>query len=484
MRRPSLRFLASRKFWQRLAFAFAILVTVIVVFYQVENARGRATWERYRREAAARGVKLDWRDFDPPPVPDAENFAAIPFLRQLGSGEASVSKAAGRLAKLPDTSDAFGNGHDGHPVDLDAENSLRLRLMSGLYSARSGEAVDFEAWRECFERSGRLSARTEDPAADVLRAMEDFEPVLAQFRGALPRPRNQIFGASESAQDADIFHLNGTLSLSRRLSLRIACLLAGGRAEEALIDWRVQYRLAEMFDGQPTLLAGMLRVILTPIATESVWHGIVREKWSEAQLAAIETVLREVDLDRTVQHAMASERAFCNSIMDEAKADGSFLETYYSNDRKKLTRYSWLRLVPQGWIAQNQRHLNEWHDDISAEPPHHESRELRPWQLWTPYWFMAGTARYLAGDNRRVALDAQAEVDLCRIACALVRFRIRYGAFPESLGGLVPGFLPALPPDRIEGQSLRYLRTDDGLIVSRHHGDAKQEVVWRVPLSP
>ena len=481
MRRPSLRFLASRKFWQRVAFALAFLVTAIVVFYQVENARGRATWERYRREAVARGVKLDWRDFDPPPVPDAENFAAIPFLRQLGSRDAAVREAAGKLAKLPSARDGFGNGRDGRPSDLAAESSLHLRLMLGLQDARSGEAVDFEAWRECFERSGRLPARTDDPAADVLRAMEDFEPILAQFRAALPRPRNQISGPSERAQDADIFYLGDTLSLSRRLGLRIAALLASGRTEEALIDWRVQYRLAEMFDGQPTLLAGMLRVMLTQVAVESVWHGLVREKWTEPQLGAIEAMLREVNLPETFHHTMASERAFCNSILDEAKANGAALEIYYSSDRKKLTRYSWLRLVPNGWIAQNQLRLNEWHDDIFADSPHHTSGELQPWQLWAPYWFIAGTARYYSGDTRRVVMTVQGEVDLCRIACALARFRSRHGAYPESLGELVPGLLPALPPDRSDGQSLHYLRTDEGLIVSRHSSDAKEEVVWRLP---
>ena len=80
-----------------------------------------------------------------------------------------------------------------------------------------------------------------------------------------------------------------------------------------------------------------------------------------------------------------------------------------------------------------------------------------------------------------MAVDVQTEVDLCRIACALARFRSRHGAYPESLGELVPGLLPALPPDRIDGQSLRYLRTDEGLIVSRHSSDVKDEVVWRVP---
>ena len=73
----------------------------------------------------------------------------------------------------------------------------------------------------------------------------------------------------------------------------------------------------------------------------------------------------------------------------------------------------------------------------------------------------------MIGDNCRVAILAQENVDLCRIACALERFRLGRRAYPESLRELVPDFLPVLPPDRIAGQSLRYRRTEDGLLVIR-----------------
>jgi hypothetical protein len=45
-----------------------------------------------------------------------------------------------------------------------------------------------------------------------------------------------------------------------------------------------------------------------------------------------------------------------------------------------------------------------------------------------------------------------------RVACALERFRLRHGAFPETLGELVPAFLPSIPADVIDGQPVRYLR--------------------------
>ncbi|MEO7318376.1 MAG: hypothetical protein ABIZ56_05250, partial [Chthoniobacteraceae bacterium] len=246
MKRLSLRFLARRKFWQRTAFTLACLVSAIVAFYQIENFRGRTTWEKYRREAIARGTKLDWRDFVPPPVPDEENFAAIPFMRQLASRDTAVRDAASKLGRLPP---ADSGVEDGGPADLAAENDLRRRSQRGLLDPRTGETVDFDTWRACFERSGQLATRTDNSAADVLRAMENFEPILEQFRSALPRRHNQLVTDDGQGIDANIFHLGDTLSLSQRLHFRIAALLASGRIDEAFIDWRVQYRLSEMFTG-------------------------------------------------------------------------------------------------------------------------------------------------------------------------------------------------------------------------------------------
>ena len=47
--------------------------------------------------------------------------------------------------------------------------------------------------------------------------------------------------------------------------------------------------------------------------------------------------------------------------------------------------------------------------------------------------------------------------------CALERFRLKHGAYPESLTALAPEFLPSIPTDPIDGQPLRYKRAADGL---------------------
>ena len=61
--------------------------------------------------------------------------------------------------------------------------------------------------------------------------------------------------------------------------------------------------------------------------------------------------------------------------------------------------------------------------------------------------------------------QAQASVDLARVACALERYRLARGGYPEKLDALTPQFLTQLPHDVINGQPLKYRRTDDGRFV-------------------
>jgi hypothetical protein len=61
--------------------------------------------------------------------------------------------------------------------------------------------------------------------------------------------------------------------------------------------------------------------------------------------------------------------------------------------------------------------------------------------------------------------NAQACVDLARIACALERYRLAETRYPETLDALVPRYLTALPRDVITGDPPRYHRPDNDRFV-------------------
>jgi hypothetical protein len=56
-------------------------------------------------------------------------------------------------------------------------------------------------------------------------------------------------------------------------------------------------------------------------------------------------------------------------------------------------------------------------------------------------------------------------VNLARTACALERYRLAHGKYPQTLDSLAPQFIAKLPHDPIGGQPLHYRTTDDGQFI-------------------
>ena len=57
------------------------------------------------------------------------------------------------------------------------------------------------------------------------------------------------------------------------------------------------------------------------------------------------------------------------------------------------------------------------------------------------------------------AAAAQTAVDEAALACALERYRLANGQFPETLEALVPRFISQLPNDVISGEPYKYHRS-------------------------
>jgi hypothetical protein len=60
---------------------------------------------------------------------------------------------------------------------------------------------------------------------------------------------------------------------------------------------------------------------------------------------------------------------------------------------------------------------------------------------------------------------SQTEIVEALTACALERFRLAHGEYPENLDALVPQFLDTVPNDVIGGRPLHYRRATGGMFV-------------------
>jgi hypothetical protein len=77
--------------------------------------------------------------------------------------------------------------------------------------------------------------------------------------------------------------------------------------------------------------------------------------------------------------------------------------------------------------------------------------------------------------------QAQAELHLARVACALERHYQAEGSYPEQLEALMPRFLPALPVDPVNGRPLGYRLIEDGRFILYSIGSDLDDDGGRLP---
>ena len=71
----------SRRF-RRVLVGMAILITLVIGFYTVENWRGQHAWEKRRNELRAQGEIVDWSAYISAPVPNEQNFFKAPHMEE------------------------------------------------------------------------------------------------------------------------------------------------------------------------------------------------------------------------------------------------------------------------------------------------------------------------------------------------------------------------------------------------------------------
>ncbi|MBP9900226.1 MAG: hypothetical protein KBH45_02115, partial [Verrucomicrobia bacterium] len=139
------------------------------------------------------------------------------------------------------------------------------------------------------------------------------------------------------------------------------------------------------------------------------------------------------------------------------------------------------RTAPQGWIYQNQLVNSRLDDDYILSAVDTETRTVHPKiaeailtakrEAKGPYSALVQLltlSESTFGDAKPFPYkfaQSQTQVDLARVACGLERYRLAHNQYPETLDALAPQFITKLPHDVINGQPLKYRRTDDGSFI-------------------
>jgi hypothetical protein len=448
--RPSLfRRFFSWKTLRRLLMTFAALVTLLALVWGFEDWRGKRTWLAYKNAAEGRGEQLYLSGFIPATVPASENFAMTPFLAPLleysyVNGEVRWKDPAGKARTEQVT--LFHQGGD-YPAMGSVDNS---RL------------TDLSAWRAYLVSNETSKAQTDAEA--ILAELRKFDPVLAELREAARRPHSVFPIHYDEVAQALLPYLSTLKSVTLVSRLRAAVLLQANRPAEALEEVRLIIKLADAFKQDPLIISKLVRLSILRQATDVVWEGTERHVWADDQLRELGTLLSSVDVIAEYPRMVRGERAFAND----------FIRSVMSPVRPELGTVPWegealaaaYRRLPSGWLYQNQVRINRLYDErvlplVDVErrqvlAANRDTDDLPELKKNSPYTMLA---RMLFPAVNKAATQvgrSQTLVDLATVSCALERFHLAKGHYPERLDELVPNLLRKIPSDVMDGAPLRY----------------------------
>jgi len=452
---------------RRALIGLAVIATLAAVLITEEDWRGKRNWENYQREWQAKGEKFDWQAFVPPAVPDDQNFFTAPIFTNMLNGKIVMSP--------------YGN---------DAGPDFRPDASQTGYAIYRREMTDLQTWQNYYRHQTNADMVKRFPtrpqkqtaAADVLFALSQLDSAVEELRQASQRPYASVpihYEDGFSSASSLLPVLAELKRCSQLLQLRTVAELADGQGDKALDDVKLFLYLSNSLRSSPFLISCLVRMAIANIALQPIWEGLAEHKWSDEQLVALETELAKMDFLADYEFVMRGERAFAIASFENQRRTRESISGFVSLQGNGDLVTNNLTLVPSAYFYQSElahaRMIQQWllplvdinsgivspaalqraENSVQAERKHYSPYEVQALMLF-PAIGRAAVEKFAM---------IQSSVDLARVACALERYHLAHGEYPETLDLLAPQFIETIPHDIIGGQPLHYRRTADGQFV-------------------
>ncbi len=430
----------------------AALGTLAALVIVVENWRGKRAWEQFKREWEAKGEKFELSAFVPPPVPDEQNLMLAPLFKELQYDPPRPDdlRAKARVERVDATVSDSGQ-----------------KAPSG----RKGW-LDMPAWQEFYRGNANYPQPTasQTPAADVLLALSKFDPEITELRqAAAARPLARApLHYDDPYPTAMLFpHLAIWRRLATVLQLRAAAELELSRPAAALEDLQLGYRLSDVLAAEPFLLCHLVRISINERALPVVQKGLATHAWSEEQLRGLQSYYARANLLAEYDHCMRGERAAFIATL-EGMPRQQWKD--FAEDQSRASS-AFAGLAPRCIIHRNELSLCRFFQDNILPAVNAQAQRVSPERAdaiegaigkmrTTPYNVMAKLLIPALSKAAHRSARVHTLTKLATVACALERYRLANGQYPDKLEALAPRFLESLPPDVITGQPLKYRRAD------------------------
>lgn len=452
------------RIFRRILIALAVLATLVAALYTEEDWRGEHAWENYKHKWEAKGEKFDWQAFVPPSVPTDENFFTAPIFANMRDGQITMDRYHS----------------DGSP-DFPAFKDLPSNGFGYVGAEGRTRMTDLKIWQASYRNPTNknlakefpIAPQPQTPAKDVLFALSKYDSAIEQLREASQRPY-----ATVPLNYEDGFNSTSTLlpilaelkRCTQVLQLRADAELADGQTENALNDVKLTVYLNNSLRTSPFLISHLVRMAIVAISLQPIWEGLAEHKWSDEQLGALDAELVKIEFLADYGFIMRGERAFAIKSFENQRLTREMISY---NDNSMVTNK--MTFMPSAYFYQNELAFAQMHQQWILPLIDTNSRTVSPKKLqqaidanqaamkhYLPYKVQALMLFPAIRSTVKKVAAIQSSIDLARVACALERYHLAHGEYPETLNALAPQFIAQVPRDIIGGQPLHYKRTADG----------------------
>ncbi len=458
------RWLGSREACRLCGWAALFAISTIALFYNFELWRGQRAWAAVVDEATLRGEPLTFDALIPPPVPDQRNVAkatifAPLFERKWDNPHFRYDEAEDQLVIIE---------RPGVPYE-----GWRATTWGWLEQAKTDlhAQAEYYAGKKLPAFAGEAQAATA-----VLAVLGKYATNLDQLREFSARPDCQFTVPYERQMMAVPWHVIALRDVVNLLARRAAAELSLPDPGAALADAQLALRVVEYSRQQLWAGSSGMRVRLTLAAIQPVWEGLKGRAWTAPQLTDLQKRLEALNViaDYPAQVRMDAlfMSAFVESLIPSRKSPVSMDLDMDELDHRALRFVRWI--YPVGWSLQDQASIRRFQfqrTETALENRSQPARDRRAARLLftssDPFFpvFITPKVVEMAEDAAGGARFGQTVLNQAALACALERYRLDNGTFPETLAALSPRYVGKLPTDLNSGEPLKYRRTAEGQFI-------------------
>ena len=465
-----------RRFAARLLVLAAVLVALAGVMVLIWSHSATREWQRVKAQIEADGETFDLMKLLPSAPADAENFCAIPELKDVTA----------KLDDDPNTSaPEMPRKASGPLVEVWKPDNGRPGTGDG---PRQGVAANSSEMAAYFRKTKfiELPPTSDDPARDILAAIGVQHPEVAALTAAIGRSKSQITPAFAERRWTVPFiaqrHTQWSTVTNAGNILRIQALAAIGAGNKDITrsDIVALLKLSEAAGQEPFLLSYIHSVNLEKAVHHVLWEALRAGVLSDEILAEVLQELSKHDGRDRLLYALRTELILNVDHLEHLR-DEHREETLaaFGSGTGWISRLI-SRLLPAGVFDRNASFycselyrlairplktegfpsvVGELH--VLERVAHHDCHASgNPFREVT-----VGVAARLLPTTfsivRKGAVAASTH-DQAMTAIALERFNLQHHRYPTVLSELVPAFVPKLPLDTLSGIPLGYRRTEDG----------------------